>query len=60
MTTPLTATPANPSHLPDRSQVMLSYPLNLATRGAIQTYNRTFRRVDAAPGLFEKVRIRLG
>ena len=48
MTTPLTATPANPSHLPDRSQVMLSYPLSLATRGAIQTYNRTFRRVDAA------------
>lgn len=48
MTTPLTATPANPSHLPDRSQVMLSYPLTLATRGAIQTYNRTFRRVDAA------------
>jgi len=48
MTTPLTATPANPSHLPDRSQVMWSYPLSLATRGAIQTYNRTFRRVDAA------------
>ena len=35
-------------HLPDRSQVLWSYPLTLATRGAIQTYNRTFRRVDAA------------
>jgi hypothetical protein len=35
-------------HLPDRSQVLWSYPLTLATRGAIQTYNRTVRRVDAA------------
>jgi hypothetical protein len=44
----MTAMPALHPHLPDRSQVMLSYPLSLATRGAIQTYNRTFRRVDAA------------
>jgi len=44
----MSAMPALHPHLPDRSQVMLSYPLNLATRGAIQTYNRTFRRVDAA------------
>ena len=43
----MTATSPNP-HLSDRSQVVFSYPLSLATRGAIQTYNRTFRRVDAA------------
>ena len=43
----MTAMSPNP-HLSDRSQVVFSYPLTLATRGAIQTYNRTFRRVDAA------------
>jgi len=43
----MTATSPNP-HLSDRSQVLFAYPLTLATRGAIQVYNRTFRRVDAA------------